>query len=704
MWRQLKPKKNSYLTQSKKMLEAAKIEEEKKKAQESRLKEQAEERRRRAGSRDPSLTNPQTDLPTTQPTNPSIETSGLPPAIPPTTLPVEMMTSTSSSIPDPGMLATATNADLEVIHQGKGKEADDELKRVVFNVSDDEDSGESLSTDGGEGRKKKKKGKGSKKKMKKAKSKKGKDSTDLTTSPSSSEGQKNRREMYGGLIEHDHIGMSDQRGEIPEARGQLTPLEPLEGKREETAHISKHLDDRPLVDRMTEAINNSDMDMIMILRNEMVKEEQLKALKKEVGKLEKVEKRKKIGKEKKGKSVKRAKRTHKKSKSKKKKKYSSSSSSGSSSSSHRSTSSSSSSSMDSSSSNTSSSNSDSSDSSRSTSESENGEDLLTKANVEFEFTAMQGLDLPDLPDHWDKCFRKMKRYVPLSVFKRSYIDAHHSSIEDGLSKKKHGYNLATSERILERQMTYGDFIRACDLEARYASEIYGHDAYAEYIKKHKEVVNSLMDLHKCWMIGLRYHLAIRALIFRKCSRIMYKKKKNGKKGGKVERVVLPDGVQALAVRRARWDAETAGDLKFEDNPYAPGQKKFGYDFYTGEPVTKATPVAGSSKAVVEGQAVDHDGLWKKKRGGNRGKFYKNGFYHQQRPYPQPKPAYGGHYQGPQGIGMMAPSYQTHMQPYPHYNTYVGQGGHDWVTQGFQHANKQSMNQKGKGKGHENNAW
>ncbi|KAH9808268.1 hypothetical protein DFH28DRAFT_1136359 [Melampsora americana] len=102
-------------------------------------------------------------------------------------------------------------------------------------------------------------------------------------------------------------------------------------------------------------------------------------------------------------------------------------------------------------------------------------------------------------------------------------------------------------------------------------------------------------------------------------------KKNGKKGRKVEKVVLPEGVQEEAVQWALWDAETAGDLMYEGNPYTPGQPKFGDDFHTVQPVERSPLVATLSKGQTDhtGKGKDGGGDWsgnqfRRKKGGDRG--------------------------------------------------------------------------------------
>ncbi|KAH9808587.1 hypothetical protein DFH28DRAFT_1135288 [Melampsora americana] len=648
------------------MQETMKIEEEKKKMLALKLREQAEERERRAELRESGPTDTLSGLEIGENTIPPD------PTLTQHTLPIEVQSNTQP-------IEEGDNRD-------HVRENNDGGGHVVVDLCEvDEEKSESSGIE--EGGKKKKKGKislGTKKK--KAKGRKGKGRKSKSPSPMGEGSIGNGKTLYGGLIEADQPGLGDERicpapHELQIPSAQIESSNPIEDPK----NVNRAKNSGSLIDRLTQAIDNTDVGLIALLRNEMVEEEKLRALKQEVKELERNANKSNVKKKKKcGKKVKKQRMKSKKKGGKKRRSSPSSSSSDSSSSASDSLSSSSSDSDDSDSSS-------SSDLENSSSESEEEGKTKSKANVEFEFKSLQGLDLPDLPEHWDKAYKKLKRYVPLSVFKRSYIDAYHSTVDEGSKKRKKNFDLQYSERDLERQMNYGEFIRACDLEARYAKEIYGHDAYAIYIKKHKELVNDLMDRHKCWMIALRYHLAIRALIFRKRSRIMYKIKKNGKEGRKVEKVVLPEGVQEEAVQRARWDAESAGDLMYEENPYAPGQPKFGHDFLTGQLVDKMPPTQSTSKPQLDywSKGKDNGGnQYRKKRGGNRGHYYGGGFQQQQKPYFRQQ-SYGGF-----AAPVQAQTYTPFVPQYPHNgftsnNTYANYGGQDWVNQGQGHANKQT---------------
>lgn len=224
----------------------------------------------------------------------------------------------------------------------------------------------------------------------------------------------------------------------------------------------------------------------------------------------------------------------------------------------------------------------SSDSSSSSTGEETSDDSddADKAELCYDITNFESADLPDLPDKWDKAFRKLRSYVPLSLFKPSLLENYHEDEKDSKSKDKSDLS-KSSLKNLEKQITYGDFIEMSDLEERYAREIYGLDTYADYIVQHKKIVSDLKKTYNCWMIGLRYHLKVRTVIFRR--RKLIKTKVRGKTSVK-DKVKIPNGLQPSVERQARHDADRAGDLQFIDNPYALGGQKFGFNFSTGRQI------------------------------------------------------------------------------------------------------------------------
>lgn len=244
---------------------------------------------------------------------------------------------------------------------------------------------------------------------------------------------------------------------------------------------------------------------------------------------------------------------------------------------------------------------DSSDSSDSSSDSSDSEH-----ETDSECNPFSSCDLPDLPTKWDRSFKKMNSYVPLSIFKRSYINSLPSSSSSKREEKNSETDTILPEIEAERQFTFGDFLEASHFEARYAKEIYGLDEYATYIKQHQKIVISIEKRYQNWMIALRYHIAIRRRIFRRRNAIVEKRKK-GKKQKKRYRIVLLKGLQEDLEREAKWKVQAAGDSMFEGNPYAPGQPKYGFDFFTGERVaTSDGDQSESSGSATDRQALASD--------------------------------------------------------------------------------------------------
>ncbi|EGG11096.1 uncharacterized protein MELLADRAFT_102913 [Melampsora larici-populina 98AG31] len=57
--------------------------------------------------------------------------------------------------------------------------------------------------------------------------------------------------------------------------------------------------------------------------------------------------------------------------------------------------------------------------------------------LKFKRTKASAFNLPNLPEKWQKAFyKKMNRYVPLLVFKHSFIEAHHAASAFGSKKSK----------------------------------------------------------------------------------------------------------------------------------------------------------------------------------------------------------------------------------------------------------------------------
>lgn len=257
----------------------------------------------------------------------------------------------------------------------------------------------------------------------------------------------------------------------------------------------------------------------------------------------------------------------------------------------------------------------SSESSSSSSESDSSQDSedADKAELVYDITDFQSADLPDLPDKWDEGFRKLRSYVPLTLFRTALLENYYDDEVESKIKDKSEFS-KSSLKTQEKQLTYGDFIEMSDLEERYAREIYGLHTYADYVAQHKRIVSDLKKTYNCWMIGLRYHLKVRTVIFRR--RKLIKSKVKGKTVV-TDKVKIPNGLQPAVERQARHDADRAGDLQFIDNPYATGGPKFGYNFATGRQAVPVTPTAEAGK-TGEGHPVNAN---RGKRGGSYKKPY-----------------------------------------------------------------------------------
>lgn len=235
------------------------------------------------------------------------------------------------------------------------------------------------------------------------------------------------------------------------------------------------------------------------------------------------------------------------------------------------------------------------------------------AELCYEVTDFESADLPDLPDRWDKGFKKLRSYVPLTLFNPALLESFHKQDGDQKDKSKSAKS-KSSLKALEKQLTYGDFIEMSNLEEGYAREIYGLDTYADYVVKHKKIVSDLKKTYNCWMIGLCYHLKVRTVMFRR--RKLIKLKVNGKTVIK-DKVKIPNGLQPTVERQARHDADRAGDLQYVDNPYAPGGAKFGFNFATGRAQVTSQGTAATAKVPEESTAQSLANRGKRGNGSQR---------------------------------------------------------------------------------------
>lgn len=135
-----------------------------------------------------------------------------------------------------------------------------------------------------------------------------------------------------------------------------------------------------------------------------------------------------------------------------------------------------------------------------------------KAELVYDITDFESADLPDLPDKRGRGFKKLRSYVPLTLFRTALLENYYDNEAEPKQKDKSEMS-KSALKIQETQLTYGDFIEMCDLEERYTREIYGLDTYADYVTQHKRIVSDLKKTYNCWMIGLRYHLKVRTVIF-----------------------------------------------------------------------------------------------------------------------------------------------------------------------------------------------
>lgn len=272
------------------------------------------------------------------------------------------------------------------------------------------------------------------------------------------------------------------------------------------------------------------------------------------------------------------------------------------------------------------------DSTSSSSESSSSEDSddQERAELTYDVTEFESADLPDLPDRWDKGFKRLRSYVPVTLFKMALLESYYDDEKEQKAKDKSEWSKSALKN-LEKQMTYGDFIEMCNLEERYAREIYGLDTYADYVVQHKKIVSDLKKSYNCWMIGLRYHLKVRTVIFRR--RKLIKSKAKGKSVLK-DKVKIPNGLQSGIERQARHDADRAGDLQFVDNPYAVGGPKYGHNFTTGRQSATTKVIESKEKGTDNAQSNAYRG----KRGtGFKKPFAKRGAYPYNRfnrPYPE----------------------------------------------------------------------
>ncbi|EGF98312.1 uncharacterized protein MELLADRAFT_96021 [Melampsora larici-populina 98AG31] len=157
---------------------------------------------------------------------------------------------------------------------------------------------------------------------------------------------------------------------------------------------------------------------------------------------------------------------------------------------------------------------------------------------------------------------------------------------------------------------------------------------------------------------------------------------------------------------ARWEADSARDLMYEESPYTPGQPKFGHDFRTGQPVEPPKPKDDWSWKG-KGYGGDNSRGWgqKRQRGGNRGRGPSLAEIPNVPYVPQPfAPSYAT---GPwiQASPSNFSGHSNYAGPLNHVAqpNFTGSSTQGWLAQGQQHVNKQagasyrSGRNQGKGK-------
>lgn len=156
--------------------------------------------------------------------------------------------------------------------------------------------------------------------------------------------------------------------------------------------------------------------------------------------------------------------------------------------------------------------------------------------------------------------------------------------------------------------------------------------------KHKKIVSNLKKTYNCWMIGLRYHIKVRTVIFRR--RKLIRSKVKGKTVLK-DKVKIPNGLQPTVEQQARHDADRAGDLQYTDNPYASGGAKFGFDCSIGRAQVGSRAIVPPTK-VVDEDVSTQAGLRGRRGNGGRRPYVRRSNY----PF-QPGSRFTGHlgYQG-----------------------------------------------------------
>ncbi|KAH9814930.1 hypothetical protein DFH28DRAFT_893669, partial [Melampsora americana] len=129
---------------------------------------------------------------------------------------------------------------------------------------------------------------------------------------------------------------------------------------------------------------------------------------------------------------------------------------------------------------------------------------------------------------WDNRVRKVKGYVPVSIFNRAWLEANKDceSRKSTKSKAREKKSAADDEdesdeeenkglkHPNELRLTYGDWVTAFNLMLDYLKHWYGYKTLAKNFQKHKGIVEEIKEENDDnWMVALRYDIMIRRQIW-----------------------------------------------------------------------------------------------------------------------------------------------------------------------------------------------
>ncbi|KAH9807714.1 hypothetical protein DFH28DRAFT_1041408, partial [Melampsora americana] len=148
---------------------------------------------------------------------------------------------------------------------------------------------------------------------------------------------------------------------------------------------------------------------------------------------------------------------------------------------------------------------------------EDDEEEITEGGIVYRIgKPIDNLMLLPLTPYFEIRMRTLKAYVPLTIFDVNWIERDQRVIgkkkvktlkelqEDDSSATYPG--LVPNEELL---MTYGFWIDAIDLFAKYLEREYERPKAAKMFLRHKENVVMIKRTTKCWMVALRYDMKVR---------------------------------------------------------------------------------------------------------------------------------------------------------------------------------------------------